>query len=126
MSGWIRESGFGEYSGPQGLKDAPANELPKDLATRLGENKATTAAWLKSSSNDRFLTTLSDTFADNVLVKKGALDAAFAAVTADASDPTALAKYQAALGEYTLYRNAQSNAVKAYKDVDANTIRNFN
>ncbi len=28
-----------------------------------------------------------------------------------------LAEYQSALAEYTLYRNAQSNVVKAYKDL---------
>ncbi len=100
----IRESGFGEYSGA-----APADMAKKKIWEEM-----------------RFLTTVSDAFSEQVLVKKGDLEAAFAAVTADASDPTALAKYQAALGEYTLYRNAQSNAVKAYKDVDANTIRNFN
>ena len=31
------------------------------------------------------------------------------------SDPKFLAEYQSALAEYTLYRNAQSNVVKAYK-----------
>ena len=73
-----------------------------------------------------FLEALSDVFNRNVVVKKGTLDAALEAISGDASNPELLAKYQAALAEYTLYRNAQSNAVKAYKDVDANTIRNFN
>ena len=35
------------------------------------------------------------------------------------SDPKFLAEYQSALAEYTLYRNAQSNVVKAYKDLDS-------
>jgi type III secretion protein F len=78
------------------------------------------------SADQGFLSGFSGLFDKNVKVKKGALDDALKKVTADASDPEALAKYQAALAEYTLYRNAQSNAVKAYKDVDANTIRNFN
>jgi type III secretion protein F len=78
------------------------------------------------TNNRGFLSSFSSLFDTNVKVKKGALDDALQKVTADASDPEALAKYQAALAEYTLYRNAQSNAVKAYKDVDANTIRNFN
>lgn len=36
-----------------------------------------------------------------------------------------LAEYQSALAEYTLYRNAQSNVVKAYKDLDSAIIQNF-
>ena len=34
-------------------------------------------------------------------------------------------RYQSALAEYTLYRNAQSNVVKAYKDLDSAIIQNF-
>ena len=41
------------------------------------------------------------------------------------SDPKFLAEYQRALAEYTLYRNAQSNVVKAYKDLDSAIIQNF-
>lgn len=41
------------------------------------------------------------------------------------SDPKFLAEYQSALTEYTLYRNAQSNVVKAYKDLDSAIIQNF-
>ncbi|HIB0135757.1 type III secretion system needle complex protein [Shigella sonnei] len=41
------------------------------------------------------------------------------------SDPKFLAEYQSALVEYTLYRNAQSNVVKAYKDLDSAIIQNF-
>lgn len=41
------------------------------------------------------------------------------------SDPKFLAEYQCALAEYTLYRNAQSNVVKAYKDLDSAIIQNF-
>ncbi|HAU9488811.1 TPA: type III secretion system needle complex protein [Escherichia coli] len=41
------------------------------------------------------------------------------------SDPKFLAEYQIALAEYTLYRNAQSNVVKAYKDLDSAIIQNF-
>ena len=42
-----------------------------------------------------------------------------------ALDPKFLAEYQSALAEYTLYRNAQSNVVKAYKDLDSAIIQNF-
>lgn len=41
------------------------------------------------------------------------------------SDPALLAAYQSKLSEYTLYRNAQSNIVKAYKDLDSSIVQNF-
>lgn len=41
------------------------------------------------------------------------------------SDPGLLAAYQSHLSEYTLYRSAQSNVVKVYKDVAASIITNF-
>ena len=41
------------------------------------------------------------------------------------SDTKFLAEYQSALAEYTLYRNAQSNVVKAYKDLDSAIIQDF-
>jgi type III secretion protein F len=101
--------------------NATGTDAEKDLA-KSWSNELNTAF----SDNKGFLSGFSSLFDTNVKVKKGALDEALKRVTADASEPEALAKYQAALAEYTLYRNAQSNAVKAYKDVDANTIRNFN
>ncbi|MCY0387209.1 type III secretion system needle filament subunit SctF [Robbsia sp. Bb-Pol-6] len=47
-----------------------------------------------------------------------ALDAALAKLQSSPSDPSALANYQALLSEYNMYRNAQSSAVKAMKDID--------
>ena len=41
------------------------------------------------------------------------------------SDPKFLAEYQSALAENTLYRTAQSNVVKAYKDLDPAIIQNI-
>ena len=99
--------------------------------TKPGEADDVKAGWTAlptpgAAKTQGFLSEFSSLFNENVVIKKGILDAALKKVNEDASDPEALAKYQAALGEYTLYRNAQSNAVKAYKDVDGNTIRNFN
>lgn len=88
------------------------------------QNQASTVA--PAPEGKRFLSTLSGEFDSNVVALKTNLDDAFAEIKANASDPTALAKYQAALAEYTLYRNAQSNAVKAYKDIDMAIVRNFN
>lgn len=50
---------------------------------------------------------------------------ALAALKDKPSDPELLAQYQSKLSEYNLYRNAQSNAVKAFKDIDAAIIHNF-
>ncbi|EKS5988160.1 type III secretion system needle filament subunit SctF [Salmonella enterica] len=44
---------------------------------------------------------------------------------ADPSDPNVLAKYQARLQEYTLFRNAQTTTLKVYKDIGAAIIQNF-
>ena len=43
----------------------------------------------------------------------------------DPSSPAALADYQAALSSYSLLRNAQSNTIKAIKDIAAAIIANF-
>lgn len=44
---------------------------------------------------------------------------------ADPSDPSVLANYQSKLQQYTLFRNAQTSTVKAYKDIGAAIIQNF-
>lgn len=44
---------------------------------------------------------------------------------ADPSNPSVLANYQSKLQQYTLFRNAQTSTVKAYKDVGAAIIQNF-
>lgn len=43
----------------------------------------------------------------------------------DPSNPSVLARYQAKLQEYTLFRHAQTSTVKAYKDICAAIIQNF-
>ncbi|CAM3561131.1 type III secretion system needle filament subunit SctF [Rouxiella silvae] len=50
---------------------------------------------------------------------------ALAGDKSDTSNPVLLADYQAALSAYTLFCNAQSSTVKAYKDIAAATISNF-
>jgi len=54
-----------------------------------------------------------------------AVDTSLTKLKASPSDPTLLADYQSKLSEYNLYRNAQSNVVKAFKDIDAAIIQNF-
>lgn len=46
-------------------------------------------------------------------------------LSSNPSDPALLAAYQSKLSEYTLYRNAQSNIVKAFKDLDSSIVQNF-
>lgn len=53
------------------------------------------------------------------------LDDALDTLQSDPSNPANLAKYQSALSEYTLYRNAQSNVVKSFRDIDQSIIANF-
>jgi len=46
-------------------------------------------------------------------------------VGGNASDPAYLAKYQAALGEYNMYRMLQSNSTKSLSDQSKSVIRNL-
>lgn len=74
---------------------------------------------------DGYLSGLSDEFDNGVASLNKELGDALEALKADPSDPQNLAEYQSRLSEYTLYRNAQSNVVKVYKDVDSAIISNF-
>ena len=44
---------------------------------------------------------------------------------ADPSNPSLLANYQAKLNEYTMFRNVQTNVVKAMKDCGMSIVQNF-
>ncbi|MEG3135814.1 type III secretion system needle filament subunit SctF [Rouxiella sp. T17] len=78
-----------------------------------------------------YIMNLSDKFNTGVTSLKGKLDTALLDLnggpggSSDTSDPTKLANYQAALSAYTLFCNAQSSSVKAFKDIAAATISNF-
>lgn len=72
-----------------------------------------------------FLDTMSKGFDEGVTELNTALDTALSGLKSDPSDPEKLARYQSLLSEYTLYRNAQSNVVKTYKDVASAIITNF-
>lgn len=74
---------------------------------------------------DGFLSHTSDQFALGVENLNTGLQGALDDLTKDPSDPALLAAYQSMLSEYTLYRNAQSNVVKVYKDVGSAIIQNF-
>ncbi|MCD4484626.1 type III secretion system needle complex protein [Chromobacterium vaccinii] len=82
------------------------------------------AANIGASSPDSFyINVLSQNF--DVTGLKSEVDTALKDLVANPSDPSVLAKYQSKLSEYNLYRNAQSNVVKTFKDIDAAIIQNF-
>ncbi|MFP2423406.1 type III secretion system needle complex protein [Pseudescherichia vulneris] len=74
---------------------------------------------------DGFLSEMSSSFDAGVTNLNIQLDEALTELTGDPSNPELLAQYQSRLSEYTLYRNAQSNVVKVYKDVASAIITNF-
>lgn len=72
-----------------------------------------------------FIDKVSRKFDDGVLDLSQQTEEALDALSQNPSDPALLAAYQSKLSEYTLYRNAQSNIVKAYKDLDSSIVQNF-
>lgn len=72
-----------------------------------------------------FITDESRAMVGGVKESKKQLEDIKAQLKENPSDPSVLAAYQAALSEYNLYRNAQSNMVKAYKDIGSSIITNF-
>lgn len=78
-----------------------------------------------SPTKNGFLTDVSggfETGAQNMMTE---LNKAEQELKEDPSNPAFLAFYQAKLQEYTLFRNAQTSTVKAYKDIGAAIIQNF-
>lgn len=78
-----------------------------------------------TSTASTFLTQTSNNFDTNSADMLTALSDAETALEKDPSNPAILAKYQARLQEYTLFRNAQSTTIKVYKDIGAAIIQNF-
>ncbi len=76
-------------------------------------------------SNGYFLDTVSVNFENAAATMMTQLTTAEAALEKDPSNPSVLAAYQSKLQEYTLFRNAQTSTVKAYKDIGAAIIQNF-
>ena len=72
-----------------------------------------------------YLTKGSQAFDSGVLKLNSELALALGKLQADPSDPANLSAYQALVSEYQLYRSAQSNIVKTYKDVASGIISNF-
>ncbi|BBG61914.1 type III secretion system needle complex protein [Providencia rustigianii] len=72
-----------------------------------------------------YLDDVSRTFDTGVNDLQHQIDEALKNLSEKPSDPALLAQYQSKLSEYNLYRNAQSNTVKVFKDIDAAIIQNF-
>lgn len=72
-----------------------------------------------------YLDGVSNQFDTGVSDLQGQITTALEKLSEKPSDPELLAKYQSKLSEYNLYRNAQSNTVKVFKDIDAAIIQNF-
>ncbi|HHR5887227.1 TPA: type III secretion system needle complex protein [Providencia alcalifaciens] len=72
-----------------------------------------------------YLDDVSRTFDTGVNDLQKQVDEALDELSKKPSDPALLAQYQSKLSEYNLYRNAQSNTVKVFKDIDAAIIQNF-
>lgn len=72
-----------------------------------------------------YLNSMSHAFDTGVSDLHTQLSDSLTKLEANPSDPTVLAAYQGALSEYNLYRNAQTSAVKAMKDIDSSIVSNF-
>jgi type III secretion protein F len=70
-----------------------------------------------------FLGQQAKAFEDGAVNLHDALNTALTDLQANSSDPGLLAAYQAALGSYTVFRNVQTNTVKAFKDIDMSIVQ---
>ncbi|BBP75561.1 EscF/YscF/HrpA family type III secretion system needle major subunit [Pseudomonas gingeri NCPPB 3146 = LMG 5327] len=73
--------------------------------------------------SDDFLGKQAAVFEEGAQSLKSALDAALEALEKDVSDPGLLARYQSAFSSYTVFRNAQTNTIKGFKDIDMSIIQ---
>lgn len=78
-----------------------------------------------SNEYNGYIDRLSQQFNSGVIDLQDQIDSALDKLASEPTNPSYLAEYQSKLSEYNLYRNAQSNVVKAYKDIDAAIVQNF-
>lgn len=69
-----------------------------------------------------FLGAQGDAFEKGATKLKEELNKALKALHADASDPGLLASYQAAFSSYNIFRNAATNTIKGFKEIDTAII----
>jgi type III secretion protein F len=73
--------------------------------------------------HDDFLGRQAERFEEGAKGLQEKLDEALAKLELDASNPKFLAAYQAAFSSYTVFRNAQTNTIKGFKDIDMAIIQ---
>jgi type III secretion protein F len=73
--------------------------------------------------HDDFLGEQADAFEQGAVKLHEAMNTALEDLQENSSDPGLLAAYQAALGSYTVFRNVQTNTVKAFKDIDMSIVQ---
>lgn len=79
----------------------------------------------KWNKNDWFIDNIAEGFDKGATKMMRQLEKARKKLSKKPDNPSVLAEFQAKLSEYTLFRNAQSSTVKAFKDIDAAIIQNF-
>lgn len=72
---------------------------------------------------DDFLGRQAEAFENGARDLKEALNEALKNLGGNASDPGLLAAYQTAFSSYTVFRNAQTNTIKGFKDIDMAIIQ---
>jgi type III secretion protein F len=72
---------------------------------------------------DDFLGRQAQAFEDGASKLKDKLDEALKELEGNVSDPAKLAAYQTAFSSYTVFRNAQTNTIKGFKDIDMAIIQ---
>jgi type III secretion protein F len=72
---------------------------------------------------DDFLGRQAEAFELGATDLKKIMDDALDQLKDNASDPGFLAAYQAAFSSYTVFRNAQTNTIKGFKDIDMAIIQ---
>ncbi|MGL9725163.1 type III secretion system needle filament subunit SctF [Sodalis sp. (in: enterobacteria)] len=73
-------------------------------------------AW---NGNDWFIDNIAKDFDTGAQTMMEQLEKAREKLNKSPDNPSVLAEFQAKLSEYTLFRNAQSSTVKAFKDIGA-------
>jgi type III secretion protein F len=88
--------------------------MSKPSAPVINPNPDSTTEWL------------SNQFTNSVFGMYSKMMASLEAISqTDASSPGDLANFQVDMSNFTLIRNAQTNAVKSLKDIDSSTISNY-
>lgn len=84
----------------------------------------TTTEGAGSSKWSGWLSKMSAAFDGGVVSLNKQLQKSLEDIEKDPANPMVLTNYQKHLSEYTLYRNAQSTTVKAFKEIDSMILQN--